>query len=110
MTDPQRPRLAPLPAPLWAVPLVLLVVAVGPWPYGFYMLLRLVVCGAAAYLAYSVLQGRAARWLGWAFVALAILYNPVFKVHFERETWMLINLASAVPFGIAGWMVRPRQD
>ncbi|MBR7619984.1 hypothetical protein JKL49_11350 [Phenylobacterium sp. 20VBR1] len=84
--------------------------AAGPWPYGFYMLMRLVVCGAAAYLAYSILQRGAARWLGWAFVALAILYNPVFKVHFERETWVLINLASAFPFGIAGWMGRPRRD
>ncbi|WP_366108375.1 DUF6804 family protein [uncultured Brevundimonas sp.] len=82
---------------------MMLVAAVGPWPYGYFMLLRLVVCGAAALLAYSLLQREMFRGLGWAFAALALLYNPIFRVHFEREFWMVLNVLSAVPFMIFGW-------
>jgi hypothetical protein len=95
------------PAMTWAAPLVLLIVAVGPWPYGFYTLLRLAVFCAAAFLAYSSLaKGSPRPRLGWVFVGLALLYNPVFRVHFDRETWSLINLVSAVPFGVLGWLNR----
>jgi hypothetical protein len=85
---------------LWAAPLVFLFAAVGPWPYGFYQFLRLVVCGTAAYLAYATLSRGSRSSLGWAFLGLAILYNPAFKVHFERQTWAVLNVGSAVPFAL----------
>ena len=110
MTAPGAP--APptlrLPVPVWAVPLVLLIVAVGPLPYGYYGLLRLVVCASAAYSAYALLSGAQRPWLAWTFVGLAILYNPIFRVHFERETWSIINVISAAPYGLLGWWTRPR--
>lgn len=81
----------------------MLVAAVGPWPYGYFMLLRLVVCGAAAWLACSLLQRETFRGLGWAFAVLALLYNPLFRVHFEREIWVVLNILSAVLFAIFGW-------
>ncbi|MBL8554031.1 MAG: hypothetical protein JNL41_07115 [Phenylobacterium sp.] len=98
---------ARLPAPVWAVPLALLVVAVAPWwPYGFYTLLRLMVCGASVYTAYALLSAGQRSWLGWLFVGLAILYNPVFRVHFDRDTWSVLNLVSAFPFAVLGWTLR----
>lgn len=97
-----------LPLPVWAVPLVLLVVAVGPWPYGYYGFLRLVVCASAAYAAYALLSASQRPWLAWTFVGLAILYNPIFRVHFERETWSVINVVSAAPYGLLGWLTRRR--
>lgn len=108
MTQPEPPArpFPALPAPVWAAPPVLLVVAIGPWPYGFYGLLRLVVCASAVYLAYRLLTGGRAAWLGWVFVGLAILYNTVFRIYFERETWSAINLASTAPYSLAGWRSR----
>lgn len=104
---PARPVPA-IPTPVWAVPLVLLVVALGPWPHGFYGLLRLVVCASAVYCAYTVLSRGRQSWLGWTFVGLAFLYNPVFRIHFDREVWSAINIVSALPYGIAGWLSRRR--
>ncbi len=44
----------------------MLLLAVGPWPYGYYQLLRLVVCGVGAYFAYSAYQwGK--LWAAWVF-------------------------------------------
>lgn len=108
MTEPgASPSLrSALPAPVWVAPLVLLVLALGPWPYGYYMFMRLVVCAGAVYAAFVLLNAGQRRALAWTFIALALLYNPIFRVHFERETWSLINLASAAPFALLGWFAR----
>ena len=38
---------------LWAGPVVVLVAALLPWPYGYYNFLRFCICGAASFLAYQ---------------------------------------------------------
>jgi hypothetical protein len=86
----------------------MLVIALAPLPYGYFMLLRLVVCGAAVWLAYTLMAGRRSQGMGWAFVGVALLYNPVFRVHFEREIWMILNLATTAPFALLGWKTRQR--
>lgn len=35
-------------------------------------------------------------WLG---AVLALLYNPVFRIHFERETWAVLNVLAAAALG-----------
>ena len=81
---------------LWLTPVALLILALLPWPYGFYNLLRLVVCVVSAWLAYE-------QWRyddavsGWV-VALsiaALLYNPLLPIHLTREIWMVLNLVTA---------------
>lgn len=102
---PERPVLT-IPTPVWLAPLVILVAALGPWPYGYYGFLRMVVCASAAYVAFALLSGEQRRGLGWAFVGLALLYNPIFRVHLDRETWAVINLFSAAPYAMLGWVSR----
>jgi hypothetical protein len=89
-----------LPLPVWAIPAVLLLLALGPWPYGYYVLLRLVVCLASIFIAWRLKKKGEA--LMWAFVTLAILYNPIVKVPLGREVWMVANLISLVPFAYVG--------
>ena len=89
-----------LPLALWLVPALMLVAALGPWPYGYYVLLRLVVCLASVAVAWR-LRERSGP-LMWSFVALAILYNPVVKVPLGREIWMVVNIISLAPFACAG--------
>lgn len=63
--------------------------------YGFYQLLRLVVCGASIYSAY-VLFKSGMRFLPWTLVLIAMIFNPVFPGHFRKETWQVIDIITAV--------------
>jgi len=48
--------------PAIASVIVLALAVLGRWPYGFYEILRLVVCGSAIYLAIYVHQLRKNGW------------------------------------------------
>jgi hypothetical protein len=69
----------------------------GEWPYGYYTLLRLVVCGAGAYTAFVMYQWRKPG-LAWLFGLIAVLFNPVVTVHLSRQLWQIIDLICAVLF------------
>ena len=77
------------------IPAVLLVAAVfGHWPYGFYTVLRLVVCGCSIYLALKAHAPGNAAWT-WALGAMAVLFNPILPIHMRRGTWRLLDLLTA---------------
>ena len=66
---------------LWVGPVVMLMAALFPWPYGYYNLLRLCVCGVAAFLAYQqwIHDDAASKWVV-TLIAIALLYNPLGKL------------------------------
>jgi len=73
----------------------MLLIAVAPLPYGYYTLLRLVVTGVlgwAAYISYT----RNNYVLPWIFILIALLFNPIIKVHFQKEIWIVIDIAVCV--------------
>lgn len=63
-------------------------------PYGYFQVLRWVVCLFAVYTASQYRAGALAMLFG----LIAILFNPLAPIHFEREVWMLIDLACAGVF------------
>ncbi len=66
-----------------------------PMPYGYYMPLRLVGCGVficAAFITYD----RNEDVLPWVFGVLAILFNPIFKVHLPKELWTVVDVCSSI--------------
>lgn len=67
-------------------------------PYAYYILLRWVCCGAFAYLAFQSFEQEKQGWV-WLFGITALLYNPIFRVHLNRELWSVVNV---VTIGIAG--------
>ena len=75
--------------------IVMLVVAIFPIPfYGYYILLRLVVCGGFGYLATTAYsRGVRGGWL-WLLGGIAVLYNPIIRLPMEREIWTFANLAT----------------
>lgn len=74
------------------------------WPYGYYTLLRLVVCAAACWIVFlSFKSGSSFRWVGWPFAPIALLFNPLVPVHLDREAWFIIDLVVAAVFGLAIW-------
>jgi len=82
---------------LWVGPVVMLLAALLPWPYGYYNLLRFCVCGAAAFLAYQqwTHDNAASKWVVML-VAIAFLYNPLVPIHLTREIWTVLNVGTAM--------------
>jgi hypothetical protein len=95
------------PAPIYLIPAAMMLVALLPLPYGYYQLLRVVTLVAAGWIAVGAWQGNRLAW-AIVFGLLALLYNPFAPIHFERETWQILNAAGAALFG-AGWWVIGRK-
>lgn len=88
---------------IWLGPILLLLVALLNMPYGYFQFLRVIVFCASAYLAIQEKDRNGEFWL-WAFVACALVYNPVFKLSLGREIWPLANVATVALFGCHFWM------
>ena len=75
----------------WLVAAGMLVyAAIERHPYSYYTLLRWICCPIFAYSA--VVAHKKNRVLGvWVFGVLAGLYNPIFRVHLDRSTWIGVN-------------------
>jgi hypothetical protein len=72
-------------------------------PYGYYMLLRLVLTIVAAYGLY--LTWEPASPLSWLLIGLIVLYNPIAPVTLgDKGLWTIVNLATLGVF----WFVRRR--
>jgi hypothetical protein len=62
-------------------------------PYGYYVLLRWVICGIFAFLALQALEKGNKEWV-WILGITAGVYNPFIPLHLGREIWALANLAT----------------
>jgi hypothetical protein len=81
---------------------VLLVIALADLPYGYYTFLRVVVCGVAALGAVKAHGDERGGWT-LVLVGVALLFNPIIPVYFDRETWALLDVASAVIVGVSAF-------
>lgn len=75
----------------------LLVLALAELPYGYYQMLRWVICAVAAFTAFVAYSyGRE----GWTVVfgAVAVLFNPIAPFYLSREIWAVLDVATAVVF------------
>ena len=84
---------------IWHASSMLLVMAVLPLPYGYYMLLRLLITASAAYVAYKNFNKEMPVW-GIVFVIVALLFNPLYVVHFDKTLWVIIDILVASLFFI----------
>lgn len=73
---------------------LLLVWAIAPNPYPYYVLLRFVVCGVCGYTAYRYSQAGSTIF-AWIFSGLAVLFNPFLPIYLASELWMPIDLVAA---------------
>ena len=69
------------------------------WPYGYFTLLRFVVCIAMVLIAYLSYQEKREGWT-WSFVVIAILFNPIVPIYLAREAWWFIDLVVAAFLGV----------
>ncbi|WAC26346.1 DUF6804 family protein [Ancylobacter sp. SL191] len=95
-------------AALHLVPATMLAIALGRWPYAYYMALRLVVCMAAIILAVMIFRqaGKTGPWVA-AFAITAGIFNPFIPVHLTRDLWQVLDLGAAGLF-VAHFIVQRR--
>lgn len=88
----KRPHLIPA-----AIAALLLFGALGHWPYGYYQLLRFVVCGISIYIAFMAYKWQELYAMS-LFGLIAVLFNPFIPIHLPREIWWPIDITSALLF------------
>src|SRR5271165_5432836 len=79
---------------------LLLIAAAGKHPYGFYMVLRLVITVGAVYWAWRVYKAGQRAWT-WMFAAVALLLNPFLPIRMQRAQWQQIDLYLGIL--LIGW-------
>ena len=86
----------------WLVAAGLLVYAVVErHPYSFYTLLRWICCPVFAYSAFAAYEKNRVLCV-WVFGVLAALYNPIFRVHLDRNTWIGVNWFTVAVIAVGG--------
>jgi hypothetical protein len=66
------------------------------WPYGLYVLLRFLICGVAIYGVYDSRQNKPLGRHKIPLIALAVLFNPLVPIHFDRSIWASIDLMAGI--------------
>ena len=84
-----------IPRPVIYVVSVMLLIGAFSMPYGYYTLLRIIAFAAFCILAYDVAT-RGNKTLPWIFGFVAVVFNPIIKVHFPKEIWAIVDVVSAV--------------
>lgn len=82
---------------LLKIAILALFLAVLPiWPYGFYTLLRLVVCGVCIYFVVELKNLPSLQSHKVALIVIAILFNPLIPVYLVRTLWIPIDIGIGV--------------
>lgn len=99
-----RPHLIPA-----GIAALMLLMALGDWPYAYYQFLRLVVCGVGVYVAVTAYQWRR-MWAVWLFGMAAVLFNPFAPIHLSRDLWQPIDVGCAALFLTGAFLLRPETN
>ena len=81
-------------APIYIIS-ALLFIGAASLPYGYYMLLRIAACGFFIWAAVITYEKKS-QYLPWIFGLLALLFNPIIKIHLPKELWVIIDICSAI--------------
>ena len=74
---------------------ILLILCLANMPYGFYTLVRFVAAFAFAYFSYDYFKANK-DGLGFTFAALAVLFQPFFKLSSGRAIWNIVDVIVAI--------------
>jgi len=76
-------------------------------PYGYYRLLRVIVCAVFAYLCYATIKRKLEGW-AWVLGVSAVIYNPIFSLHLTRGIWSVVNVVSVMILGLTIIIMNPK--
>ena len=74
---------------------IILLLCLADMPYGLYTLVRFVSAFTFAYLSYDYFKSKK-EGLGFVFAALALLFQPFFKVALGRTIWNIVDVIVSV--------------
>ncbi len=74
---------------------ILLLLCLADWPYGYYQFVRFVAMVGFAYLAYDASQNKQSNAV-FIYIALAILFQPLFKIALGRTLWNIVDVVVAL--------------
>ncbi len=77
-------------------------------PSGYYTLLHWVCCGTLIYQAYKAVNLKR-HPLVWILGITALIYNPIFRLHFNRELWSAINIITSVIVVVSIFALKSRE-
>ena len=77
---------------------LLLILAILPWPYFYYQILRVVTAFIFAFFAIQLYQEKNKREL-WFFIGTSLLFNPFFPIYLTKTIWIPINLTIGIYAG-----------
>lgn len=97
----------PFKAPFILTAALLLLALIPTMPYGYYGVMRWIVCVAFAYLAIQARETGFQNWM-WGWAVAAGVYNPFFKVAATREVWTVVNQITLVAMGYGYWKLTGR--
>lgn len=98
-----------MPLPVIYIAVTMLFIGAAPLPYGYYMLLRLIATGVFAWAAF-VSYERKNQWLPWIFGLLAVLFNPIVKIHLPKELWVVVDIGAGVLLLASKRHIQPRAN
>lgn len=84
-----------MPTAIIYIAAAMLFLGATPLPYGYYMLLRLVACGVFAFAAFIAFD-RKCKVLPWIFGFMALVFNPIIKIHFPKEVWAVVDVGAGI--------------
>ena len=74
---------------------ILLLLCLADMPYGFYELVRFAATAAFAYISYDYFKSMRDE-MGFLFAALALLFQPFFKISLGRTIWNVVDVLVAI--------------
>jgi len=80
------------------ITIILLILALFEMPYGYYIFLRIVVF-ISALLNIPANYRKQKTEMIIIYGLIAVLFNPIIVVFFERESWMIIDIVVAGIYG-----------
>lgn len=83
---------------LLVVSIISLIIGILGMPYGYYFLLRTLIClTAVKYLLMQYEKGENGDFL-FFILGLAIIYNPIFPMPLGKTIWTIVNIITIATF------------
>ena len=73
--------------------------------YAYFILLRWVIFGVFIFLCVRACQLKLHGWV-WTLGIAAAIYNPIIRVHLNRELWSEINIVTGGILALTVWVLR----
>ena len=73
----------------------LLLLAIADLPYGYYTFLRWAIAILSGFVAFQSYENDATG-MAMVFAIVAILFNPVVPIYFDKDTWIVIDLVVGI--------------